>query len=270
MSGLRPVGEELDSPADHRRAARLRALAYFAFGMLLILLALLLFAREEWWEAGLRLLFPEERHVIFQRTSLLELALQHLRIVGATLGMILLIALPLGVWLTRQSGRAFLPLASNLLSVGQTFPPVAVLALALPYFGFGMKPTLVALVAYGILPVTRNVIAGLDGVPVELTDAARGMGMGPWERLWRVEIPLAATVMVAGLRVSAVYTIGTATVAPIIGAGGLGVPIIAGLTVGNLAMVLEGAIPVALLALLTDHALGQLGKAVSVNPLATG
>lgn len=247
------------------RSARSRALWQLAAAVALLALAFALFAQEAWWQAALQALFPDQPRVLFGRTTLLQLALQHLAIVGASLGIILAIALPLGVWLTRPSGRAFLPLASNLLAIGQTFPPVAVLALALPFFGFGIKPTLIALVAYGMLPVTRNVIAGLEAVPRDSLEAALGMGMGPAARLWRVELPLAADVIVAGIRVSTVYTIGTATVAPLIGAGGLGVPIIAGLAVGNLAMVLEGAVPVALLALLADYAIGRLGSAVSAR-----
>lgn len=220
--------------------------------------AFVLFAQDGWWEAALRALFPEQPRVLFERTSLLSLAWQHLVITAASMGSILAIGVPLGVWLTRPAGRPFLGLASNLLSVGQTFPPVAVLALALPFLGFGLRPTLIALVAYGLLPVTRNVIAGLEGVPDDLMEAARGLGMSPTQAFWRVELPLALRVMLAGVRISATYTIGTATVAPIIGAGGLGVPIIAGLAVGNTAFVLEGAVPVALLALLTDFALGRL------------
>src|SRR5690606_1231783 len=235
----------------------------------------------------LRALFPEQPRVLFERTRLVTLAWQHVVITAASMGIILAIGLPLGVWLTRPGGRPFLGLASNLLSVGQTFPPVAVLALALPFFGFGLRPTLIALVAYGLLPVTRNVIAGLQGVPVDLQEgarcradglcrvrrtvsagrqggpddlreAARGLGMGPTQLFWRGEAPLALPVVLAGVRISATYTVGTATVAPIIGAGGLGVPIIAGLAVGNTAFVLEGAVPVAVLALLTDFVLGRV------------
>ena len=233
---------------------------WFGLALALLLLALLLglFAQQAWWEAALRALFPDERSVLFERTSLLELAAQHLRIVGAAAGVILGVGLPLGVWLTRPAGRAFLPLASNLLSVFQTFPPIAVLALALPYFGFGLRPTLIALVFYGLLPVTRNTVAGLEGVAAELKEAARGVGMGPWQRLFKLELPLATRVILAGVRTSVVYTVGTATVAPLIGAGGLGVPIIAGLAVSNLAFVLEGALSVALLALTIDFALARL------------
>lgn len=235
-----------------------RALFELALALGVFALLFVLFAQQELWGAALRWLFPENRAVLFERTTLLDLSLEHLRIVGLALALVLAISLSLSVWLTRPQGRAFLPLASSLLSVGQTFPPIAVLALALPTFGFGLRPTLIALVAYGLLPVTRNAIAGLEAVPATLKEAATGMGMNAWERLFRLELPLATRVILAGVRTSTVYTVGTATVAPIIGAGGLGVPIIAGLTTGNLAYVLEGAVPVALLALTADYALGRL------------
>lgn len=246
--------------AAARGVARRRTMWQLGLALALIVLAFVLFAQEAWWQRALEALFPEQRRVLYGRTTLLQLALQHVGIVGASLAVVLAIGVPLGVWLTRPSGREFLPLANNVLAVLQTFPPVAVLALAVPAFGFGMKPTLIALVVYGLLPVARNTIVGLESVPQDALEAARGMGMGPWERLFQVELPLAAPVMLAGVRVSAVYTVGTATVAPIIGAGGLGVPIIAGLAVSNLAMVLEGAVPVAVLALLVDHAVGVLGR----------
>lgn len=229
-----------------------------AAALALLVLAFVLFTQDAWWEAALRALFPDQPRLLFERTRLVTLAWQHVVITAASMGIILAIGLPLGVWLTRPGGRPFLGLASNLLSVGQTFPPVAVLALALPFFGFGLRPTLIALVAYGLLPVTRNVIAGLQGVPDDLKEAARGLGMSPAQLFWRVEAPLALPVVLAGVRISATYTVGTATVAPIIGAGGLGVPIIAGLAVGNTAFVLEGAVPVAMLALLTDFVLGRV------------
>lgn len=229
-----------------------------AAALALLVLAFVLFTQDAWWEAALRALFPDQPRLLFERTRLVTLAWQHVVITAASMGIILAIGLPLGVWLTRPGGRPFLGLASNLLSAGQTFPPVAVLALALPFFGFGLRPTLIALVAYGLLPVTRNVIAGLQGVPDDLKEAARGLGMSPAQLFWRVEAPLALPVVLAGVRISATYTVGTATVAPIIGAGGLGVPIIAGLAVGNTAFVLEGAVPVAMLALLTDFVLGRI------------
>jgi len=249
--------------APNRVPPRQRALLQLALALSVFALLFVLFAQQDLWGAALRGLFPENRAVLFERATLLELSLQHLRIVGLSLALILVISLPLSVWLTRPQGRAFLPLVSSLLSIGQTFPPIAVLALALPSFGFGLRPTLIALVAYGLLPVTRNAIAGLEGVPAALKEAATGMGMNAWERLFKLELPLATRVILAGVRTSTVYTVGTATVAPIIGAGGLGVPIIAGLTTGNLAYVLEGAVPVALLALTADFALSRFELALT-------
>ncbi len=251
------------SAAPRRATGRNRALFQLALAFGVFALLFVLFAQQSLWEATLRWLFPETREVLFARATLLELSLQHLQIVGLALLIVLAVSLPLSVWLTRPQGRAFLPLVSSLLSVGQTFPPIAILALALPSFGFGLRPTLIALVAYGLLPGTRNAIAGLEAVPATLKEAATGMGMNAWERLFQLELPLATRVILAGVRTSTVYTVGTATVAPIIGAGGLGVPIIAGLTNGNLAYVLEGAVPVALLALTADYALGRLEVALT-------
>lgn len=248
-------------------SAKARAWRDVAIALLALCLLFVLFAQDTWWQGFLRALFPKEREVLFQRTGLLELATQHLIIVASALGITLAIGLPLGIWLTRPSGKAFLPLASNLLSVGQTFPPIAVLALALPFFGFGLRPTLIALVAYGLLPVTRNTIAGLQQVDPNLQEAATSMGMTNLQQLFWVELPLAQRVILAGIRTTTIYTIGTATVAPIIGAGGLGVPIIAGLTTGNLAFVLEGALPVALLALLVDFLFARLEVALTARGL---
>ncbi len=253
--------------SGQRVSARNRALLQLVLAVGVFALLFLLFAQQAWWGAALRWLFPENRAVLFERATLLQLSLQHLQLVGISLGIVLVISLPLSVWLTRPQGRAFLPLVSSLLSVGQTFPPIAILALALPSFGFGLRPTLIALVVYGLLPVTRNAVAGLEAVPATLKEAAAGMGMTPWERVFRLELPLATRVILAGVRTSTVYTVGTATVAPIIGAGGLGVPIIAGLTTGNLAYVLEGAVPVALLALTADFALGRLEVALTPEGL---
>lgn len=244
MTGLRSL---------HRSRVSGLAVALLSFAILLFV-----FAQQHWWAQLFGWFFPGQSTVMFERASLWDLVMQHLLIVGSAMAIILLIGLPLGIWLTRSQGRVFLPLASNLLAVGQTFPPVAVLALALPFFGFGLVPALIALVAYGLLPVTRNTIAGLDAVSPALLEAGRGMGMNGRELLWRVEIPLALAVIIAGIRTSAVYTMGTATIAPIIGTGGLGVPIIAGLSVRNLALVLEGALPVALLALVLDYSIGQV------------
>jgi osmoprotectant transport system permease protein len=139
-----------------------------------------------------------------------------------------------------------------------------VLALALPVLGFGAVPTVAALFLYGLFPVVSGTIAGIESVPPAVLDAARGMGMSRTEQLMRVELPLAARLIISGIRTSVIINIGTATVGAAVGASGLGVPIIGGLVgTQNVAYVLEGAIPAAILAILADALLGQVEAAVT-------
>ena len=224
-----------------------------AFGGFLVLVA-----NTGWWETALRFLFPAETTVIHPRASLLVLVWEHIQLVVISSAITVIIGVPLGIWVTRPGGRDFLPIVTDITSFGQTFPPVAVLALAVPALGFGLTPTIVALFLYGLLPVVRNTIAGLRAVPLHLLDAAYGMGMGRLQALFRVELPLSAQVILAGIRISVVINIGTAMIGAVIGAGGLGSPIIAGLVRDNLAFIIEGALPAALLAILADQLLANV------------
>ena len=219
---------------------------------------LVVIANMGWWQAALHYLFPDEATVLHPRADLAVLVWEHIQLVGISSGITIIIGIPLGIWVTRPSGRDFLPLVTDIVSFGQTFPPVAVLALAVPVLGFGLVPTVVALFLYGLLPVVRNTIAGLRAVPPYLLDAAYGMGMGRLQALYRVEIPLAAPVIIAGVRISVIINIGTAMIGAVIGAGGLGSPIVAGLVRDNLAFIIEGALPAAMLALLADQLLGNI------------
>jgi osmoprotectant transport system permease protein len=134
-----------------------------------------------------------------------------------------------------------------------------------PVLGFGTLPTVVALFLYGLLPVVRNTVAGLRSVPGPILDAAYGMGMTRTQALFRVEYPLALPVILAGVRISVVVNIGTAMIGAVIGAGGLGSPIVAGLVRDNLAFVLEGAVPAAMLAILVDQLLANVEMEVAVD-----
>ena len=218
----------------------------------------LLIANMSWWENTLRFLFPGESQVIHPRASLLVLVGEHLELVLISSSITILVGIPLGVWVTRPSGKNFLPIITDITSFGQTFPPVAVLALAVPMFGFGLLPTVVALFLYGLLPVVRNTIAGLRAVPTNILDAAYGIGMSRFQALVRVEIPLAARVIMAGVRISVIINIGTAMIGAVIGAGGLGSPIIAGLVQDNIAYIIEGAVPAAILAVIADQLLASI------------
>jgi osmoprotectant transport system permease protein len=154
---------------------------------------------------------------------------------------------------TRSRGREFLQPVQDLTALAQTFPPVAVLSLAVPAIGFGFPPAFLALFLYSILPVLSNTVSGLREVPATVKEASIGMGMTPAQVLWRIELPLALPVILAGARTSLIINIGTATTGAVIGAGGLGVPIVSGLVRDNTAFVMEGAVAAAGTALLLDH-----------------
>lgn len=215
-------------------------------------------SRQDLWGAALRRLFPTLPQVVFPSATLADLVVQHLQIVTISSALTIAVGIPLGIWVTRESGRDFRELVSAAVDFGQTFPPIAVLALLLSILGFGLGPAIVALFLYGLFPVVSGTIAGIDAVPAPVLDAARGMGMGPWGVLVRVELPLAARVIMAGVRTSVIINIGTATVAAATGAGGLGSPIFSGINTQNGAFLLEGAVAAALLAVLTDAALGRV------------
>ncbi|MGO1626979.1 MAG: ABC transporter permease [Halomonadaceae bacterium] len=206
-------------------------------------------------EPALEWLAPDARQVIYQRAAFSTLLWRHALTVGVAAALTVSLGIAAGIAVTRPWGRDFLPLAGQCASLGQTFPPVAVLALAVPALGFGILPIIVALVLYGLLPIVRNTLAGLQGVDAAVVSAARGMGMTGWQRLYRVELPLAAPVILAGVRTSITINIATAALGATVGASNLGDPIIAGIVNGNTAYVVQGAVIIALLALSVDSLL---------------
>ena len=187
---------------------------------------------------------------IYDQGNLLELALSHLWTVLIAGAASTVVAVALGIFVTRPAGAQFLPLSRTLVNVGQTFPPVAVLAVAVPLVGFGQTPTLIALFAYGLLPIFENTIAGLESCPPPVLEAADGMGMNAWQRLRQVELPLALPLILEGVRLSLVINVGTATIGSTVAAKGLGEVIIAGLLSNNTAFVLQGGLVTALMAIL--------------------
>ncbi|MCL7930860.1 ABC transporter permease [Halomonas llamarensis] len=203
-------------------------------------------------EAVFRWLAPDARQVIYQRADFITLLGRHLFVVGIAALVTVSVGLLAGVTVTRQWGRDFLPLATQVASLGQTFPPVAVLALAVPALGFGTLPIIVALVLYGLLPIVRNTIAGLKDVDPATISSARGMGMTDGQILRQVELPLATPVILAGIRTSITINIATAALGSTVGASNLGDPIIAGIVNTNMAYVAQGALVIALLALSAD------------------
>jgi osmoprotectant transport system permease protein len=187
---------------------------------------------------------------IYDQGNLLSLAVAHLATVLAATAASTLVAVALGIFVTRPAGAEFLPLSRTLVNVGQTFPPVAVLAIAVPLVGFGQTPTLIALFVYGLLPIFENTLAGLESCPKPVLEAADGMGMSAAQRLRSVELPLAMPLILEGVRLSLVINIGTATIGSTVAAKGLGEVIIAGLLSNNTAFVLQGGLVTGLMAIL--------------------
>jgi len=201
---------------------------------------------------------------IYDQGNLLWLALAQLATVLCAAAASTLVAVGLGILVTRPLGAQFLPLSRTLVNIGQTFPPVAVLAIAVPLVGFGEKPTLIALFAYGLLPIFENTIAGVRSVPPVVLEAASGMGMSPGERLRRVELPLAMPLILEGIRLSLVISVGTATIGSTVAAKGLGEVIIAGLLSSNNAFILQGGLVTGLMAVLLYDALVALERRLSL------
>ena len=186
---------------------------------------------------------------------------KHLVLVAVSTSVAVAIGLPLGVLLTRRPAwrRPVLGVAN----VFQTVPSLALLGflIPLPFIGgIGARTAIVALVVYALLPIVRNTYAGISGVDPAVREAGRGMGMTDAELLRLVELPLAASVILAGIRVATVVSVGTATIAAAIGAGGLGVYIFRGVAMVNDVLILAGALPAALLALLADGLLGLVER----------
>jgi osmoprotectant transport system permease protein len=196
--------------------------------------------------------FPGVQPEIFDRASFAELFISHLGIVATSGSGAAFVGVSLAIFVTRPVGQGFRTVANTLVTIGQTFPPAAALALAVPVLGFGPRPTIIALFLYGLLPILENAIAGLEGVPDSLREAGRGMGLTPYQLLRDVELPLAAPVIMAGIRVSVTIGIGTATIGSTVGALTFGTPIFDGLAGNKLPYVLQGAVLVALFAILTD------------------
>lgn len=243
-----------DSPAPKTARARqgLARLLKNPFIWLALLFVALLFCLPA-AEPLLRHIFPGVTHPVYLRASFFELFLAHAFLTATSSLVAALIGIATAIFVTRRVGHEFLGLAGAVAAIGQTFPPVAVLALAVPWLGYGAAPTLAALVLYSILPILETSIAGLRNVPDSVRDAASGMGFSAARMLFGVELPLALPFILAGLRTAVIINIGTATIGSTVGALSLGTPIVEGLAASNIAYVVEGALVVGLFAILTDR-----------------
>ncbi len=186
-----------------------------------------------------------------QRKDLISLALKdHILLVFVAMFLAILIAVPLGIVLT--DFRKFAEPIIGVTAVAQTIPSLALLGFMLPLVGIGKTNAIIALTIYALLPILRNTYTGILEVDPSTIEVGKGMGMTLWQILYMVELPLALPVIMAGIRTSTVITIGVATLATFVGAGGLGDLIYRGITMQNNHLILTGAIPAALLAIITD------------------
>jgi len=210
-------------------------------------------------------LFPDLPRPVYLQEPMATLMWQHMGLVLLSSALAVTIATLAGLATTSKTGRAFKPLMETLAAMGQTFPPVAILAVAVPAVGFGELPALMALSIFGVLPVLQGTLAGLASVPSPVLDSARAMGMAPRQILTEVQMPLALPLWLAGVRTSVVVNIGTAAIASTVGAKTLGLPIIVGLSGFNTAYVLQGAMMVGLLAIAADLAFDRLALVLQAN-----
>jgi len=204
------------------------------------------------------------------REDVVYLSIQHMQLVAISSALALVVAIPLGIWMSRPSQHRYTLPILQFLNVGQAIPKLALLALAMSFVGLGAPSAIFGLWVATLLPVAVNTFEGLRAVPAHLIEAAEAMGMTRAQILWRVELPNALYVIFAGIRTALAINVGTAPLAFLIGGGGLGELIFTGIDLMEPGMLLAGAIPTALLAVATDFLVGQAQFRLipkGVNPL---
>jgi osmoprotectant transport system permease protein len=207
----------------------------------------------EFQETLLSALFSSEKQFTHSRLDLLQMTASHMLLTLSASIISSVVGIFIGFAVTHGKGRYYHEIVRTLNGFVQTLPPTAVVILAFPFLGFGWPPALLALALYSVFPVVANTVVGFQSVPSDVLDAASGMGMSNLQRLRLVEFPLALPVINTGLRHSFILNIGTATIAAVIGGGGLGTIIISGLTLQNSALVFSGTIVITGLALIFDE-----------------
>lgn len=186
------------------------------------------------------------------RTPLVVYFIEHIWMVFLSSLIAVTLGTVLGIFVTTNYGREFKELLLKTVNLGQSFPSPALLALAVPILGYGIKGALIALVVYALMPIIYNVVIGIEEVPKDIIDAAKGMGMTEVEIYIKVKIPLALNVILGGIRTALVINISATTLAAAVGAGGLGVLVVNGVRTFDMVLILEGAIPVSLLAIIVE------------------
>lgn len=198
-----------------------------------------------------------------RQVDLIYLGQQHLKLVFISMFFALLVGIPSGILLSRPAAKGIAEYVMQIFNVGNTLPPLAVLALAMVVIGIGDIPAIVALFLASLLPIVRNTYSGLKSVPPSLIEAANGIGMTKFQRLWQVELPNAWPVMLSGIRIATAINVGTAPLAFLIGASSYGELIFPGIYLNDFPTLILGATATALFALILDSLLAWLGRVLS-------
>lgn len=194
--------------------------------------------------------------------SIFSYAMEHM-IISFTVALIsILFTIPLAVWMTKMKGDKIRTLIFSVANIFQTIPTIALLAIMIPIFGIGFKPAIVALFLYALLPLLRNTYAGMESIDADMVEAAKGMGFSPLQSLIKVELPIALPYIMSGIRVTTVYIISWTTLAALIGAGGLGDLVLAGIGYNDTFMIFTGAFLAIIIAIILDFLLARVEKKV--------
>lgn len=201
----------------------------------------------------------------YRGPEIFKLTGEHMKITGVAVFLAILVGVPLGIYITKNKKVTNVILSTA--NIFQTLPSLALFGLIIPIMGIGFKPAIFVLFLYALLPIIKNTYIGINNIDPSIIEAGRGMGMTKTQILTMVEIPLALPIIMGGIRISTVINIGTATIAALIGAGGLGEFIFKGISMGNNNLILAGAIPTALLAISVDFILGIVEKKLTPQGL---
>lgn len=232
-------------------------------GILSVLLAIIVIYSKEFEEILYK--YFSSKSTEGSRTLLVVYFIEHIWMVLLSSTIAIILGVLLGVFATTSYGYEFKELLLKAVNLGQAFPSPALLALAVPVLGYGIEGALIALVVYALMPIVYNVVVGIEEVPKNIIDAAKGMGMTEIQIYSKIKIPLALNVILGGIRTALVINISATTLAAAVGAGGLGVLVVNGVRTFDMVLILEGAIPVTLLAIIVELLLKELQEKLIWN-----
>ncbi|MGL5916619.1 MAG: ABC transporter permease [Culicoidibacterales bacterium] len=237
---------------------------YITLIVLLSLLLIFVFGYAQ-IEPILARLLPTGSSLFVQRTEITALFFEHLKLVTITVSVAITIGFGIAFFEQFDESKQIRPVVQQLGTIFQSFPTVAIIALIVPVLGYGNTAVIVGVAIYGVLPIMQNTFTGFEQVSPDVLDAAKGLGMNQWQQIWQVKIPLAFPIILAGVRTAMILSISAVTLGAAAGSGGLGVPIILGLRSQNLVLILQGTIPIALMALIVDQSLRMWEQRVNRN-----